>query len=195
MQNTPKPINHNEDKPMSEFTHYDLENTTGEAKDILETINQAYGFIPNLFSYMAEAPVTIKAYMQLNQLLDETSIPASQLQVALLAVSKEHDCDFCTVAHSAIGKGKGAKQQSLDAVVNGETIADPQDKALVDVVLSMVRNRGWVSEEERQAFYAAGFSKAQYLEAVLIVTIKTLSNYTNHVTLPAANPELTAMLD
>ena len=179
---------------MSEFTKYDLENSSDEAREILTNIEGAYGFIPNLFAYMAEAPVTIRAYMQLNQLLEETSIPPSRLQVALLAVSKEHDCDFCTDAHSAIGKGKGALQQSIDAIRTGGEIEDATDKALVDLVLSMVRNRGWVSEEERETFYAAGFTKAQYLEAVLIVTIKTLSNYTNHVTLPEVNPELKAML-
>jgi len=35
-------------------------------------------------------------------------------------------------------------------------------------------------------FINAGYTKHQYLESALLVMIKTLSNYTNHVT----NPEL-----
>lgn len=179
---------------MSEFKFHNLDNSEGEAKELLTTINGAYGFVPNLFAYMAAAPATIKAYMQLNTLLEEISIPMPQTQVALLAVSKTNGCEFCRVAHSAIGKGKGANQQTIDAINNGTEVDDPLDRAIINLVLSMVENRGWVSDEDREAFYAAGFNQQQYLECVLIVTIKTLSNYSNHVTKPEPNAELLNML-
>jgi alkylhydroperoxidase family enzyme len=45
----------------------------------------------------------------------------------------------------------------------------------------MVQGRGRVAEQEVDAFLAAGFSRAQVLEVVLGVGLKTLSNYTNHL--------------
>lgn len=175
---------------MTDFKFYDLDNSEGEAKELLTNINNGYGFIPNLFAYMAEAPATIKAYMQLNALLEETSIPMPQIQVALLAISKLNDCNFCKAAHTAIGKGKGANLATIESIINDKAIEDPKDLAIVNLVTSMVNNRGWVPEEDIKAFMDAGYTKQQYLESVLLVTIKTLSNYTNHVTHPKPNPEL-----
>ena len=179
---------------MTEFTAYTLETAKDEAKDILGNIQAGYGFIPNLFSYMAEAPTTVQAYLQLNELLGKTSIPMAQLQVALLAASKENNCDFCTVAHRAIGKQSGANPESLNALNEGREIADPKDKAIADFTISVVRNRGFVPEADTQAFLAAGYTQQQILEVILVVTIKTLSNYSNHFTKPEANPELLTML-
>jgi alkylhydroperoxidase family enzyme len=44
------------------------------------------------------------------------------------------------------------------------------------------------------AFLSAGFTKQQVMEVILIVTIKTLSNYINHLTQPEVNPEVLALL-
>ena len=56
----------------------------------------------------------------------------------------------------------------------------------------MVRDRGWVSDEASRAFYSAGFNQQQAIEVVLGVTMKTLSNYANHLTGTQTNPELAA---
>lgn len=58
---------------------------------------------------------------------------------------------------------------------------------------SKVRERGWVTKATLEDFFAAGFTKQQVFEVILVVTIKTLSNYTNHLTKPEPNPELLAM--
>ena len=38
-----------------------------------------------------------------------------------------------------------------------------------------------VSEAEVEAFIDAGFTKAQVLEVVLAASLRTLTNYTNHI--------------
>jgi hypothetical protein len=46
--------------------------------------------------------------------------------------------------------------------------------------LSMVRNRGNVSEVDLNAFYAAGYGEQQVLDIILDY-LKMISNYTNHI--------------
>ena len=179
---------------MTNFTAHTIETTEGERQELLSSIQKGYGFVPNLFSYMAEAPATVQAYLMLNDLLAKTSIPMPQLQVALLAASIENKCDFCVVAHRAIGKSMGANVDSLDALNQGNVIADAKDRAIAEFTISVVKNRGWVPEEDVQAFIEAGYTQQQILEVILVVTIKTLSNYSNHFTKPTANKELVAML-
>lgn len=179
---------------MLDFQEYTEENSTGETKELLAKIRGTYGFIPSLFNYMAEAPTTLQAYLSLNELLAKTSIPMAQLQVALLAASLENNCNFCSVAHRAIGKKMGANVDSLDALNEGLEIKDVKDKAIADFTLSIIRNRGQVPSEDVEKFLAAGFGQQQIFEVILVVTIKTLSNYSNQFTKPKPNPELLAML-
>ena len=179
---------------MTDFTFYTPENTTGHTKELLEGIRKGYGFIPNLFAYMAEAPTTVEAYLALNDLVSKTSLSPAQQQVALLAVSVENDCEFCTVAHRAIGKMKGASVQTLTSIASHSEIADAKDRALATFTQTIVKKRGRPSEAEIQAFLGADFSRQQILEVILIVSIKTLSNYINHLTKPEPNKELLASI-
>lgn len=179
---------------MTDFTFHTPENTTGHTKELLEGIRKDYGFIPSLFAYMAEAPTTVEAYLALNDLVSKTSLSAAQQQVALLAVSVENDCEFCTVAHRAIGKKKGANVQTLTALASHAEIADVKDRALATFTQAIVKKQGRPGDAEINAFLSEGFTKQQILEVILIVSIKTLSNYINHLTQPEPNKELLGMI-
>lgn len=179
---------------MVNFAFRTSENTTGKTQELLSGIQKGYGFVPNLFGYMAEAPTTVEAYLALNDFISKTSFTPAQQQVALLAVSVENNCEFCSVAHRAIGKMKGANVQTLTAIASYGIINDPQDRALVAFTQSVTKNRGRPAEAEVKAFIDAGFNMQQILEVILIVSIKTLSNYINHFTQPEPNKELLDML-
>jgi uncharacterized peroxidase-related enzyme len=179
---------------MTDFTFYSLETAPADSKPLLQSIEKAYGFIPNLFAYMAESPQVLEAYLKLNELVSNTSLTPAQQQLALLTVSIENKCGFCEVAHRAMAKLKGADQKSIDAVRNQKPLENASDQALVTMVQTLVNKRGWLDDAEVDAFIAAGFSKQQVFELILIVSIKTLSNYTNHLTLPKPNEELLGML-
>lgn len=178
---------------MSNFTFYTPDNSDGVRKKTLQDIHGKYGFIPNLFAYMAEAPHIIEAYTILSDLLGKTDLTPAQQQITLLAVSHYHNCDFCRVAHHAFGKAMKAKSQSINAILNDGEIEDVQDKALVNMVISMVKNRGVISDNQVQDFLLVGFERKHIYDLILIISIKTISNYSNHLTDPEANPELLSM--
>lgn len=179
---------------MTQFTFHTPENSQGDSKEILNKVQNKNGFIPNLFGYMAEAPYIIDAYAYMTALLEKTDFNPAQQQVALLAVSHYHDCNFCTVAHRAFGKAQNANPQTIAAIMNNELIEDSKDKALVDMIVATLEKRGWVDEADLTTFFAAGFNQKNVYDVILIIAIKTLSNYSNHLTKPEANPEIIAML-
>ena len=179
---------------MIDFTFHTLETAPEASKSMLTNIKEVYGFVPNLFAYMAEAPASLEAYLTLNKLIEATSFTPAQQQVALLAASVQNQCEFCSVAHRAIGKMKQTSQQTLDALDSGKEIEDKKDAALAAFTQAIVETRGRPEEATIEMFLTAGFTKQNILEVMLIVSIKTLSNYTNHLTLPEPNPELLSML-
>jgi len=180
---------------MTTFTQYTPETANTEhAKETLTNIKNKYGFIPNLFAYMAEAPTTVDAYLMLNDLVSKTSLTSAQQQITLLTASVENDCEFCSVAHQAFGKLSKVDQQTMKAIVNGDEVKNQKDRALIILTKSIVKNRGRLTQHEIENFIDAGFTTQQIFEVILAVTIKTLSNYINHLTLPEPNKELLEML-
>lgn len=179
---------------MTQFTFYTPENASVESAAILNNIKAAYGFIPNLFAYMAEAPTTLTAYLQLNELIAKSSLTGAEAQLSLWVTSIENDCDFCRVAHQAFAKKFGVLEQTHQAVLTNGLIESKRDAALVAFTKAVVNKRGHLAESDLEAFLAAGFTKQQIMEVILVVTIKTLTNYINHLTNPEVNPEVLALL-
>ena len=46
----------------------------------------------------------------------------------------------------------------------------------------MIEKRGWASEEDLQELHEAGYTRQTALDVVMGIGLKTLSNYTNHIT-------------
>ena len=178
---------------MTDYIFYTIETASEEAKPILEGIQESYGFIPNMFAYMAEAPKALEAYLSLNNIVESTSFTPAQQQIALLAASVENDCDFCTVAHCAIGKMNQVEEQTLKALPKKNHIENMKDAMLAKFTQAVVSERGRPPESVINEFLGVGFTKRQMFEVMIIVSIKTLSNYTNHLTIPSPNDELVSM--
>ena len=84
--------------------------------------------------------------------------------------------------HSTILKNQlNTDDKIVNAVRNGETVPDEQLNALVNYVRKSVKKRGFVDESDLQSLLAAGYSKRHLLEVNLIIALKTISNYTNHL--------------
>lgn len=175
---------------MIEFPKHSLDSSNEEAASTLAIVQKKYGFIPDLFHFMAEAPTTLEAYLGLADLIAKTSLTPAQTQIVQLAISIENKCDFCQVAHIAMSKSYDAAPQTLDALRNNGEIENVKDRALVNLALVITRKRGWLDDADLQEFFDVGFAQQQVLEVILCISIKTLSNYINHLTKPVANPEL-----
>jgi uncharacterized peroxidase-related enzyme len=166
---------------MNEFKVHDAQSASCGARETLEQVRKKYGFVPNLHGVLAESPTALEAYVSVSGTLEKSSLSPVERQVVLLSVSFENRCHYCVAAHSAVAKMAGADDEVLGALRNGGTLADSRLEALRNFTRKVVEKRGWVSDEETDAFFKAGFTKAQLLEVITGVALKTLSNYTNHI--------------
>jgi len=60
-------------------------------------------------------------------------------------------------------------------------LASEKLEALRTTTLLMAQNRGVIDQADIEAFYAAGFTKQNLLDIVLVLAQKVMSNYTNHL--------------
>lgn len=163
------------------YTVHSIDTAPAAAKEILTGARKSYGFLPNLLAVMAEAPALVKAYRALSEAFEQTSFNPSERQVVLLTASYENGCDYCVAAHSVIAGMQQVSGDVVDAIRSGAPIADRKLEALRRFTSAIVVSRGLPSEPELAAFESAGYGRAQVLEVVLGVGMKTLSNYTNHI--------------
>lgn len=167
---------------MSKFTLHTPESAPEAARETLAKVQKNYGFMPNLLAGLAEAPAALHSYLALSEQFGKTSLTAPEQQVVLLATSVANQCRFCVAAHSTIARNVAKLDEaSIQALRNDSALPDARLDALATFTRAVVQERGWVDGPVVDAFLAAGFSRAQVLEVVLGVTVKTLSNYANHV--------------
>lgn len=166
---------------MAEFTLYTQDNAPEEAKPLLVNSIAAFGMLPNLHAVMAEAPTLLKGYQVLHDLFQKTSFNANELTVVWQSINVEHDCHYCVPTHSGIAASMKVDQDIVDALVNKTPLADPKLEALREATLAMTRQRGVISNEQIEKFFAAGYEKQHLLEIILGLSQKVMSNYTNHL--------------
>jgi uncharacterized peroxidase-related enzyme len=147
----------------------------------MESALQAYDMLPNLYRKMAESPALANGYWELGNIFASSSLSAVEQQVVLLATSTLNGCTYCVGAHSAIADMMKIPTEITDALRDGEPVPDANLEALRKFTQQVVSQRGWVSEADTQDFIDAGFTRAQILDVVLGVGLKTLSNYANHI--------------
>jgi len=167
---------------MSQFNIYSIQNAPLAAQPLLEGAQQKFGFVPNLLGGFAESPTVLQAYLDIGALFDRTSLPPVEQQVVLLAASIENHCIYCVAVHSMLAKHRAKADAAIvDALREQQPLTDKKLDALATFTRAVVEQRGKVTGIALDKFIAAGYSRAQVLEVVLGVTMKTLSNYANHI--------------
>jgi uncharacterized peroxidase-related enzyme len=166
---------------MIEFPVHTEQTVPVPALSAFATAVAKFGFVPNLVGMLAESPAAAAGYLAIGEQFDNSSFTPAERQVVLLAVSYENGCDYCMAAHTVVAGMSRLPAAVIEALRTGAPLPDPRLERLARFTRAVVRERGHLPESELDAFLAAGFTRAQVLEVILGVAMKTLSNYANHI--------------
>jgi AhpD family alkylhydroperoxidase len=166
---------------MSDFLFYDETSAPAAAQASLQGVKAAFGLIPGLLAGLAENPAALEAYLAISGQFAKSGLSPTEQQVVAITVSVENECHFCVAAHSAVAAGQSVPADVIAAVRNQSPIRDAKLEALRQFTLKIVRQRGFIAQTDVHAFEAAGYSKSAVFAVLLGVTLKTFSNYTNHI--------------
>jgi len=174
----------NTEKRVLELEPQTIESANKISGDIMDTAKKTFGFVPNMYSLMANNPALLDSYVYSYKSFRANSgfNPVEQ-EVILLSISYENECDYCMSAHSFVAdKMSKVPEEVTDAIRNGEEIPDTKLAALSKYTRATVTKRGRVSEEDINQFLDAGYTKENILGVVTAIGLKTMSNYFNHIT-------------
>lgn len=166
---------------MGNFTIHTLDTVPAESKEFAEASFNANGRLPGLHGVMAEAPGLLEGYQVLHKLFVDSSFDAEEMTVIWQTINVEHECHYCVPAHTGIAHMMKVDPAITEALRNSAPMPTEKLQVLHDTTLAMTRERGNLSQEQVDRFFAAGYTQRQMLEIVLGQAQKLMSNYTNHL--------------
>lgn len=159
---------------------------------IFDKLEKAVGFVPNLYATYAHSENALANYLNLSNA--KTSLSNKEKEVVNLIVSEVNDCQYCKAAHTAIAKMNGFSEDQILELRSGSASFHPKFDALVKLAQNITENRGAADPHLVDQFFAAGYTKENLVDTIVLIGDKTISNYLHRTTqvpidFPAA-PEL-----
>ncbi len=176
---------------MSNFNVPQKEDVSSNNQAIFDQLEKGVGFVPNLYATYAYSENALANYLALSNA--KTSLKAKEKEVVNLAVSEVNACNYCLAAHTAIGKMNGFTDEQVLELRAGAASFDNKLDALARLARNITQNRGAASQDVLDNFFAAGWTKENLIDTIVLVGDKTISNYLHKTTqvpvdFPAAQP-------
>ena len=154
-----------------------------EQAAVLAKAKAAIGFIPNMYAGMVNSPGLLETYLDgYGRFRQSGHFTPQEQETIFLVLSRENGCDYCLAAHSMLAaKKSGVPGDVLAALRDGREIPDSKLAALARFTGHMHHSRGLPTKAEVAAFKAAGYGDEHIYEIILAQSVKTLSNYANHI--------------
>lgn len=177
---------------MTNYAVHTHDTAPTASQALLEGVRKANGFVPNILAVFAEEPAVLRGYLGMSEAFDGSSLDKRERQIVQLAAAVANRCHYCVAAHSTIAPYEGVGESTIAAIRAGGTPSDARDAALAQLTRALVEKRGFLSKANQEAFFAAGYGKAQLLAVVFGVAMKTLTNYVNHIAQTPLDPPFRA---
>jgi uncharacterized peroxidase-related enzyme len=164
---------------MSSIKPLRKEEATPSNQAILSDLEKSLGFVPHLYSTIANSDTGLAAYLGY-QKQNGGGISAKEREAIQLVVSQVNGCRYCQSAHTMLGKMNGFSDEQILALRAGHS-DDARLDALVKFAKELVEQRGHVGAATRDALFAAGYTAGQLVDIILIVSGKIVANYLHNV--------------
>lgn len=159
------------------------ESANAEQQILFERSKKENKMIPNMFRNMGNHPALLEAYMNgYSSFRTKSEFTSAEQEVVLLTISAENNCNYCIEGHSIAADMMSKVPLAVTEAIRANTnIPEEKLKQLSIFTSIMVNKRGNPSEEDVTAFLNAGYKEYHILSIILAISIKTISNYTNHI--------------
>jgi AhpD family alkylhydroperoxidase len=147
---------------------------------LFDKLQKGLGMVPNLYATFAYSETALHNYLEFQNA--KSSLMGKAREVVNLVTSQVNQCEYCLAAHTLLGGMVGFTAEQIIEIRHGHASFDPKLDALARLTKSVVENRGHIDPALVEGFIAAGWSKENLVDAIVIMGDKTVSNYLHGVT-------------
>lgn len=176
---------------MTSFNVPTREEVSETNQAIFDVLKGKLGFVPNLYATFAHSQNALSSYIAFQNA--KSSLNAKSREVINLVVSEVNNCKYCLAAHTALGQMVGFTSEQILEIRSGTAGFDPKLDALAKLTRNIAVARGHGDAAQVDAFFAAGWTKENLIDAIVVIGDKVISNYLHSTTkvpvdFPAAVP-------
>lgn len=168
------------------------EQAQGRTKELLATVQQAFGMVPNAAKVMANSPAVLDSFLAISTAMSHTKIGDKLHMQVKLGTSEANACSYCTSILCAIGPKAGLTASDL---VEGRSAkaTDARTDAALKFAKAVLDTKGKVGDGDLRAVRKAGFGDPEIVEIVASVVVGCFTNFLNNVAqtaldIPEAGP-------
>ncbi len=177
---------------MQRLNSVNPEVAEGQTKKLLDTVQQAFGLVPNTARVMANSPAVLESFLAFSQAMGKAAIGEKLHNQVKLSTSESNSCDYCTSILSAVAPDAGLTAEDILAGRTGSSEDHHADAAL-KFAAAVLENGGTVKDEQLVAVREAGFNDGEIVEIVASVVLGFFTNFLNNVAdteldIPRAEP-------
>lgn len=169
---------------MTDYPIRTIETAEGGAGLVLGQVQAAFGIIPNIAGAIAHSPELLAGFWGLFQQVHSGSFTEAEIQTVLLTNAVTNASAWAASFHSLLALKEGLAAADVQSLREGGQPGDARLAALSAYARRLIETRGHVEATTRDAFFAAGFSRAQSLEVLAITAASTITNYAGSLTHP-----------
>jgi len=168
------------------------EQARGRTRELLDTVQQAFGMIPNAAKVMANSPAVLESFLAFSTAMGGAKIGTRLHNQVKLTTSETNSCDYCTSILNAVAPSAGLSAADILAGRRGNS-EDPRIKAALAFASDVLENRGKVSNRQLAAVREAEYGDSEIVEIVASVVLGCFTNFLNNVAdteldIPKAEP-------
>jgi len=147
---------------------------------LFDNLKKGLGMVPNLYATLAHSEHALGSYLAFQNA--KSSITGKAREVVNLVVSQVNACEYCLAAHTVIGGMVGFTPAQILEIRGGSASFDAKLNALAKLVKNIVTERGHADRALVEAFFAAGWTKENLVDAIVVIGDKTVTNYLHGAT-------------
>lgn len=159
------------------------ENVPADSKSTLDMFTKSIGFTPNMMATFATSPIAFNAWATLLGSLSKALDVKTRDSIGL-AVSEVNGCNYCLTVHSFTAEHMAKLPADEILLARKGHATDPKRDAAVQFARKVIETRGKVSDADFAAVRDAGYTDANIMEIVALVSMYSLTNLINNVSDP-----------
>ncbi len=159
---------------MARLPQIDATTASGRSSELLEAIKAKYGRTPNIAKVIANSPAALEAFVGFSAPLENVLTSRLREEIALV-VAETNGCSYCLSAHTAAGRFVGLSVDEISDARAGYS-DDPREYAAIEFARKLVALRARVAEADVERLRTAGYSDAEVIEIVALVSLNLFRN-------------------
>ncbi|MCQ4315873.1 alkylhydroperoxidase [Stutzerimonas zhaodongensis] len=158
-----------------------MEQLPTDVRERILAVQEKAGFVPNVFLMLAHRPDEFRAFFAYHDALMEResdSLTKAEKEMIVVAVSADHGCLYCVVAHGAILRILAKDPMIADQIaVNYRTaLISERQQLMIDFALHLASHRGVLDDGWQAQLEKVGFTLSDVWDIGAIAALFGLSN-------------------